>query len=396
MRKNLEINHNVIYVKGANRGALYNFNKKKVYSINKTACEILEQYIKNSNFTHSYINLLKDNGFLDENFKIKEFVVQKLQPSIDFVWLEITQSCNCKCIHCYEGDWHKPSNDDLNLENWKNIILELKDLKCKNIEFIGGEPLAHPHFMELLKYSVDIGHNVHIYSNLTLFNNEILKYIKKHNITINCSIYADNKVLHDNITRKKGSFDKTIYWIKKLTENDIKVNINAIGMYNNQDNIDKINDYLSNINVPKLKKFDIIRDNNSRKSLSLAPNNHILKYAQRTKPNFSITLEKFKKASYANTCFFGKFAISSNGDILPCVFKRDYTYGNIKHQNLNSILQQEALKKYWYFDYSKVNECKDCEYRFACKDCRLLSKTKNLMSKNQRCNYNPYTGLWNN
>lgn len=38
MRKNLEINHNVIYVKGANRGALYNFNKKKfILSIKQLA-----------------------------------------------------------------------------------------------------------------------------------------------------------------------------------------------------------------------------------------------------------------------------------------------------------------------------------------------------------------------
>ena len=41
--------------------------------------------------------------------------------------------------------------------------------------------------------------------------------------------------------------------------------------------------------------------------------------------------------------------------------------------------------------------CKDCEYRFACKDCRPLAKSVDgcQNGKNPRCKYDPYTGNWN-
>ena len=44
--------------------------------------------------------------------------------------------------------------------------------------------------------------------------------------------------------------------------------------------------------------------------------------------------------------------------------------------------------------------CRDCEYRYACFDCRPLAKAsagetaEYLSAPPARCTYNPYTGQW--
>jgi len=42
-----------------------------------------------------------------------------------------------------------------------------------------------------------------------------------------------------------------------------------------------------------------------------------------------------------------------------------------------------------------IEVCKDCEYRYACFDCRVKTNdAENLYAKSSDCFYNPYTGIW--
>ena len=47
-------------------------------------------------------------------------------------------------------------------------------------------------------------------------------------------------------------------------------------------------------------------------------------------------------------------------------------------------------------DFNFIEYCKDCEFRYSCKDCRPLgiSVKGSITSQNPRCKYNPYTGEW--
>ena len=54
-----QINENVVYVQGAMNGAIYDFNDRKVYSINNVGCEIINRlYLQNQ--------LEADRNFLDQ------------------------------------------------------------------------------------------------------------------------------------------------------------------------------------------------------------------------------------------------------------------------------------------------------------------------------------------
>ena len=92
-----EINKNVVYVKGEIRGAIYNLEDGNVYSINEDGCKILEKYISNSQQTDSdYLEDLKSRNLICETFIPRKYKFKKIEKKINFVWLELTESCNLK------------------------------------------------------------------------------------------------------------------------------------------------------------------------------------------------------------------------------------------------------------------------------------------------------------
>jgi radical SAM protein with 4Fe4S-binding SPASM domain len=311
-----------------------------------------------------------------------------------FVWLEITEACNLKCLHCYEGETHKKLDNALTVEQWKNILKQLKELNCKRIEFIGGEPCMSPYLIELINYALVLCHEIDIYSTLTLFNDKLVEVIKNNNIRVHFTLYGDNSITHDAVTQISGSFDKTIYWIKKMKKIGINLIPSSIGMRINQDNIEKIKPFLESLGFKNYRGYDIIRNSSLRNLTSQNPTNGIQNNVYYTKPNFYANREHFIKAYYVNTCWYGKFSITENGNVIPCEFCRDISYGNTKDMTISQILKSDELQKHWKLNFSKITNCKYCEYRFACKDCRPLQNSENIFEKNPRCLYNPRTGIW--
>ena len=390
-----EINDNVVYVKGMARGAIYNFSTGKVFSINSDACAIIEEYIHSQNLV-PFLEVLEKNGLIGKHFEPREYAFPEIKKELQFVWLELTETCNLRCIHCYEGDKHHDNpKEQLSFEQWLKILDQLKKLNCKKIEFIGGEPTVYPHFFDLLRYACLIGHKVDIYSNLQNFSDELVDFIKQNKITVHFSIYGSNSPIHDSVTGRAGSFEKTLYWARKLAKADITT-IPAITILRaNQD------DYENTINLLKENglsldtlSVDIVRSTTKRNCKDLFPSSQATRLAYKTRPNFFASKSMFDKAKKTNTCLFGKFCIQPNGDVSPCEFCRDIVCGNTKKQSIEEILQSEQLNKLWFWDYSKIEKCNCCEYRFACKDCRMTSSYENLHKKSTRCLYNPESGEW--
>ena len=397
MNNVIEVNQNIVYVKGAFRGAIYNFSNGNVYSINNDACKIIEEFIDNQRIDKPYLVELEKMGLINADFSPKEYRFSKIEKELNFVWLELTEACNLRCLHCYDGDEHKDNfSEKLSFEQWKDVLFQLKKLNCKRIEFIGGEPTVYPYFFDLLKYAVSLGLKTDIYSNLLLFSDELVGFIKEHEITVHFSIYGSNGEVHDSVTCRKGSFEKTIYWVKKLVSNDIKVIPAITIMRKNQDDYENTIQFVKSLGVEtKLIAVDTVRATNKRCVLNLTPTGKAKLISLRQKPNFSTTREFFEKAYSTNTCLFGKFSIQPNGNLSPCEFSRDIIYGNVKKNSINEILESDVLNSFWFLNFSKISDCKNCEYRFACKDCRMITIHENLYLKNTRCLYNPKTGTWN-
>ncbi len=66
--------------------------------------------------------------------------------------------------------------------------------------------------------------------------------------------------------------------------------------------------------------------------------------------------------------------------------------------SLQEVVKNESsFKQYWSIKKDQIDTCKVCEFRYMCTDCRVfIENSDDLYSKPSKCNYNPYTGIWEN
>lgn len=144
----------------------------------------------------------------------------------------------------------------------------------------------------------------------------------------------------------------------------------------------------------KFLGYDVIRSTDFKNRYGHSIKDYdILKEVYLSKPEFYTNKREYMTNKYMNPCWNGKIAITSTGDILPCVFARSEIIGNVKKTSLESIMNDNI---YSSITKDKIMVCKDCEYRYACHDCRPLAKGlyNDINAKNPRCLYNPYNGIW--
>lgn len=401
-----QLANDVVYVKGAKKGAIYDFVSGNVYWINGDSCELINKLIQNhgdtSMFTiaeKNYISLLETKQLYDGEFKIKKYNPYiNRSKKIEMAWLEITQACNCKCLHCYQGDKHISAAQVLSLNEWIRVISELKAEGVSRIVVIGGEPCIHKDINDILIELYNQGINTTLFTNATIISSNLMNLIIRcaDKISVKVSLYGDNAKDHDTVTQCPGSFDKLIKNVKELTENGVSVNIAVVAMRENQDKLLNIKTFIDSLGA-KYSKFDVIRNVFGGTQDHHTPTNQeIIDSCVFKRPKFRTRKLTFDNNYYRNSCWYGKVAITETGDVLPCVFERNMSYGNVKCSSIGDILQSNQLEDCWYMDFSNIEYCKDCEFRYACKDCRPLgiSLNGNISDQNPRCKYNPYTGEW--
>lgn len=113
---------------------------------------------------------------------------------------------------------------------------------------------------------------------------------------------------------------------------------------------------------------------------------------------------KVDKESYnfnknVNPCLFGKVAITLKGNVIPCQNARSHILGNIfSNISLNDVIKKGCLDEYWYLNKDKIELCKECEFRYGCNDCLILTHefigNNTSMPKNLFCSYSPHEGDW--
>lgn len=404
--KRFVLNSTSILVKGTKRGAIYDLSRGNVYSIDEQSVAILEQLQSNVSEIEaiSYLSKLQSLGlgdFIDNNQQASQIDLSLEHQRLDFAWLEITSQCNLKCIHCYAGsdcdNLSLKPKDSMTLGKWREILRELISLDCKKIQFIGGEPLLFgKDLFTLIAKAKGLGFEfIEIYTNATLLTDADMDFLSECGVCVATSIYADSAIIHDKITRQRGSFDKTVNAVKKMRARQIKVRSAMVVSRYNENVIGETTEFMNNLCGYRLDySYDVARPIGRGAQDILSDKLRAMRLQNR--PDFSkVTKDKFIQRLHYNSCWPGKICITSNGDVIPCIMARNEIAGNITKNSLNNIIQG-GMREYWRLSKDKIAVCKDCEYRYACNDCRPLvrGETDNLYAKSSNCLYNPYTGEW--
>lgn len=219
---------------------------------------------------------------------------------------------------------------------------------------------------------------VEVFTNGILINEQWCEFFKDNDIHVAMSIYSYNAEEHDKVTLHKGSHDKTtVHSVELLNQYDISHRIATV--YMKDVSVGEKNTELYTINPRK----DVIRMAGRGNIGLLTP--ELLKRNLIIKETFSHALnpEAITCHVNGNHCFASKLYISANLEIYPCVMERRFSHGNLKDDNLKNLIKREVQE----LNKDKIEGCKDCEFRYACYDCRLDSLSEDIYEKPYYCTY---------
>ena len=284
---------------------------------------------------------------------------------------------------------------DLSNEDIKSIIDQAAALGVQKIQFTGGEATLRNDLKDLINHAKAKDFKfIEVFTNGTLLDESMIRFFAKKRISVAMSIFSYKAATHDAITGSPGSFERTLNSLKLLLAYNVPTRCAIVAMKQNEDELYGTSYFLSELGVLH-RPPDPVRPTGRGIDEENWPQNYGLKFMQ-TNPTFFVNQEFFEKNRNWNSCWFGKIAVTSEGNVLPCVFAREQVAGNIKQSSLSEILNSEIMLDFWGLTKDKVEVCKDCEFRYVCQDCRpwAYGITGKLTAKSPRCTYDPYTGVW--
>lgn len=215
-----------------------------------------------------YIHDLKNDGYLSSNrVKQSEHSATELLPfyvknKINFITLQITQSCNLRCSYCvYSGKYKNRTHSQKTMSKetaQKAIdyyISHSKDDKEISVGFYGGEPLL---CMDMIKYCIEYtdkhaeGRKV-MYSmttNATLLTPDKIEYLVDHDMHLVISldgpadIHNKNRRFAKNNEGTFASIIKNIRYIKATYPSYYKKNVAFNTVLDPDEDFGCINEYV--------------------------------------------------------------------------------------------------------------------------------------------------------
>lgn len=163
--------------------------------------------------------------------------------------LEITDSCNLRCKHCYK-DGSSEKSTFLDYENIKEILQFFKG-KTPIINIIGGEPLLHPKINEILE-EANKDFNVILISNgtkLDLIRNENIRGLR----SVQLSMYGYDEESYAKATGNAIAFKSFCEGIEIINKNDVHTSVAIIVNRDNIEELERYIDILIKLKVDEIK-----------------------------------------------------------------------------------------------------------------------------------------------
>ena len=136
--------------------------------------------------------------------------------------LMITNDCNLHCAHCWPESGCSVKTLPVPAEKLLTMIGNFVQLGAEEICLTGGEPMTHPHWLDILRASCTVSglKKVCIQTNGTLLTEEIvnaLTLIEFKGLTIQVSLEGATAQTHDRL-RGQGTFERALRGIRLLAE----------------------------------------------------------------------------------------------------------------------------------------------------------------------------------
>lgn len=258
--------------------------------------------------------------------------VQGLIDGLKFLWLELTYKCNLRCVHCYANAQPElPLKGKMSLEDWKTLLRDGRELGCRAIQFIGGEPTLSPHLSTLIPYTRELGYElVEVFTNGTVIGSikasaRLWRILIENQVSLAFSVYSLNPEIHAAVTQEEASLSKTISAIKTALRYRLPVRVGIVEMAVNSKTVEETKQFLVKLGVKSIGTDRIRGIGRGRRYYQLS--------------------DPLPFQELCGACWKGKLCVNPDGEIYPCVFSSFYPVGNVNN-GLDAALNSDRLRSF--------------------------------------------------
>jgi MoaA/NifB/PqqE/SkfB family radical SAM enzyme len=237
---------------------------------------------------------------------------------LDFLWLELTNRCNLKCVHCYtESDAGSTERDLMTAHDYESVIDQAHNLGCRKIQFIGGEPQLSRDFPGLLAHANKIGFEfVEVFTNLTRLTEDILDFAAHNGVHFATSVYSHDPEVHDAITTVRSSHARTVSNLRRLIDSGVSTRAAIVKIQQSESEIDRTKQFLQDLGVGSVRESQVRGFGRGEE----------------------LTGQHADMSELCGHCWDGKLCIAPDGTTYPCVMARQWPVGDIFTDSLERIV----------------------------------------------------------
>ncbi|MDO4332465.1 MAG: PqqD family peptide modification chaperone [Eubacteriales bacterium] len=289
---------------------------------------------------------------------------------------ELTYRCSEKCIHCYvDDDCSAAAAQELTVEEYKDILHQLKEMGCVKLLLTGGEVCLRRDMADIAGYAVKLGFLVDIYTNgISMTDDQFGALCNMKLNSVSFSLYSGDPGVHDAITQVPGSFEKTLKRAMMFKCAGVDTFIKTVVIRQNLDTLEELFRLGERLHIDVTPATSISNTHLGRSAQTFRLDTPKLrgqalqilkKFGYKPAPSAQRDLD-------GSVCKAGitSLSIDPYGGVHPCL-AFTAPIGNVRETPLERIWQEnEFLKSLRSFRFRDLTpECATCSYRNHCAVC---------------------------
>jgi len=206
--------------------AIYHMDNDELYELDADSFRFMKGCMTNEGCRS------KDGAFIDycmdeDLLTTKNIVARRPAllhapvPSLRYLELQITDSCNLRCKHCYSGEG---AGSELSPERIRGLLAEFEEMQGLRLLLSGGEPLLHSRFGEINEMLPDFFLRKVLFTNGVLLRKEVLRSLKIDEIQVSID---GLEAAHDAV-RGAGMFNRSLQAIRLALDAGFDVSVSTM------------------------------------------------------------------------------------------------------------------------------------------------------------------------
>ena len=273
--------------------------------------------------------------------------------------------CNLRCRHCYLDFSEK---DIMPLAEVRDYFGQIAEHGCPSLTLTGGEIFLRHDLMDIISCAEEEGFSTLLLTNGNFIDAKYAAKLGQHHLDgVQISMYGSNAETHEGVTRKPGTFEKSVTAARLLVEQGIRVELAYFIQHDNVEDAYRFPEFARSLKCSC--KFDtkLVPNRNGSKEL--------LRYAVTLEQMAGLYESRLVHRSTDFLCTAGasKARITARADVYPCELINTASLGNLRKESLAEIWAspRRAHLRSDILNY-KPKRCGGCNHTTECEPCAAM------------------------